>query len=291
MTFPNGNIESHNKKLLFKPKENRIRGGLRTRQLAEYMGVRVFRRTMSKAVFFDLDNTLVHRNKSILAYSERFFERYSEELVDVSPVEISNIIFSQDNGGYLPAGSSYKSIKDAVSHELHKEIIHSSKVSVEDIRDHWIHCFPKCAIPMNGANETLTHLAQEGYHLGIISNGADGSRMATAKSLSAYHYINQLVSSEAAGISKPNSKIFTHSVFDAGFIPEQCWYVGDHPINDIVGARKAGMQTIWLKGFHSWPNNIEAPAHSVESLAEVKSVIESNSNNQRQARQKYARLP
>jgi putative hydrolase of the HAD superfamily len=245
---------------------------------------------MSKAIFFDLDNTLVHRNKSISAYSEKFVERYSEELVNVSPVEISNIIFSQDNGGYLPIGSPYKSIKDAVSHELHKEIIHSSKITVEDIREHWIHCFPKSAIPMSGANDLLSHLSQEGYYLGIISNGADGSRIATAKSLAAYRYINQLVSSEAAGLSKPHSKIFTTTALDAGFVPDQCWYVGDHPINDIGGARKAGMQTIWLQGFHPWPKSMEMPAHSVESLAEVKSVIASNSNNQRQATQNCARL-
>jgi putative hydrolase of the HAD superfamily len=245
---------------------------------------------MSKAVFFDLDNTLVHRNKSISAYSEKFFERYSDELVDVSPVEISNVIYSHDNGGYLPLGSPYKSIKDAVSHELHKKIVHSSKVTAEDIREHWIHCFPKSAIPMSGANDLLSHLFLEGYHLGIISNGADGSRMATAKTLSAYRYIDQLVSSEAAGVSKPNSKIFIMSALDAGFKTDQCWYVGDHPINDIDGARKAGMQTIWLEGFHAWPKSIEVPTHSVESLAEVKSVIASNSNNQRQATQKCARL-
>ncbi len=245
---------------------------------------------MIKAIFFDLDNTLVHRNKSISAYSEKFFERYSEELVSVSPVEISNIIFSQDNGGYLPISSPYKSIKDAVSHELHKNIVHSSKITVEDIREHWIHYFPKSTIPMSGANDLLNHLYQEGYYLGIISNGADESRFATARSLAAYHYINKLVSSEAAGVSKPNSKIFTMTALLAGFVPAECWYVGDHPINDIDGARKAGMQSIWLEGFHPWPKNMEMPAYSVKSLADVKSVIASNSNNQRQATQNCAHL-
>jgi len=230
---------------------------------------------MRKAIFFDLDNTLVHRNKSISAYAEKFFDKYAEALIDVHPIEISNIILAQDNGGYLPTGSPYKSIKDAVSHELHKNFVRSSKVSVENIREHWIHCFPKSSISMNGANDLLSHLSQEGYHLGIISNGADSSRIETAKSLSAYRHIKQLVSSEAACLSKPNSEIFIKSALDAGFAPDQCWYIGDHPINDIEGARKAGMQTIWLQGFHAWPENIEMPSHSVESLAQVKSVIKS----------------
>lgn len=230
---------------------------------------------MSQAIYFDLDNTLVHRNNSISAYSEKFCDRYADALVGVSPVEIANLICVHDNGGYMPVDSPYKTIKEAVSNELHKKFIHSSKVTVEDIREHWIHRFPQSAIPMNGANDVLRFLSQKGYHLGIISNGADGSRIATAKSLAAYSHIKQLVSSEAAGLRKPDSNIFIKSAIDAGYTPEQCWYVGDHPINDIDGSRTAGMRAIWLEGFHTWPENIEKPCHSIVSLSEVQGVLAS----------------
>ena len=245
---------------------------------------------MSKAAFFDLDNTLVHRNKSIAAYSRKFFDDYSEILSEVGAEEIANVIYSQDSGGYLAINSPYKTIKDAVSHELHKLVLRSSGVTVDDFRDHWINIFPKSAVPMPGANDLLSYLSGQGYHVGIISNGADKSRKSTARMLESFCYIKQLVSSESAGVSKPSIEIFTKSALDAGFTPDQCWFIGDHPINDIDGARKAGMQTIWLKGFHGWPESLQMPHHSIEALAEVKSVLASNSNNQSQGDPKNARL-
>ena len=238
---------------------------------------------MRKAIYFDLDNTLVHRNKSISVYAERLSEGYSEAFVGVAPEEIARVISSQDNGGYLPAESPYKTIKDAVANELHKQFIRSDKLTIRDIREHWLHQFPQCTVPMNGANELLAELSEQGFHLGIISNGADKTRIATAKFLDSFSHIKQLVSSEAAGIRKPESRIFTESAIDFGFTPDQCWYIGDHPVNDIDGARKSGMKTIWLKGFHEWPLNIENPCHSIDSLSEVLGLVASNSNNQSQS--------
>ena len=233
---------------------------------------------MSKAAFFDLDNTLVHRDKSIAAYSEKFSNDYYRVLSEVDADEIANVIYSQDNGGYLTINSPYKTIKDAVSNELHKLFSRGSSVKVEDVREHWINNFPENAVPMHGANELLSYLSDQGCYVGIISNGADKSRKSTARRLESFCHIKQIVSSESAGVSKPSIEIFTMSALDAGFTPDQCWFIGDHPVNDIDGARKAGMQTIWLNGFHSWPENLQCSNHSIDALAEVKSILASNSN-------------
>ena len=65
---------------------------------------------MHKAIYFDLDNTLVNRNKSISAYSEIFADRYSEVLEGVIQEDIARVIVSQDNGGYLSESSPYKTV-------------------------------------------------------------------------------------------------------------------------------------------------------------------------------------
>ena len=74
---------------------------------------------MGQAVYFDLDNMLVHRNESIELYAERFSDDFSDVLSDVGLKEIANVIYAHDNGGYLTKNSPYKTIKDAVSHGLH----------------------------------------------------------------------------------------------------------------------------------------------------------------------------
>ena len=45
------------------------------------------------------------------------------------------------------------------------------------------------------------------------------------------------------------------------------------PLKDIEGAGNAGMRTIWLKGFHEWPQALRKPTHAVESLTDAKSII------------------
>ncbi|ROR97901.1 putative hydrolase of the HAD superfamily [Sinobacterium caligoides] len=238
---------------------------------------------MHKAIFFDLDNTLVHRNKSISVYSKCFIASYADSLKSVSSEDIAAVICSQDRGGYLSENSPYSTIKEAVSNELHKRFVRSKKLTVEDILGHWLQNFPLCAQPMSRANELLAQLSAQGYHIGIISNGADKTRLATAKTLGAFDSIKQLVSSEAAGIKKPNSAIFTQSANAFGLSPDQCWYIGDHPVNDIDGARKAGMQAIWLRGFHDWPAHIDKPRHAITCLSEVTGVLASSPNKLRQS--------
>jgi putative hydrolase of the HAD superfamily len=240
---------------------------------------------MKKAVYFDLDNTLIHRNKSIDVYAAVFYKEFEKRLKKKDISEIANIIKTQDNGGYLDEASRYTTIKDAVSNELHKHLPWSLPPSVNDIKTYWHRRFPECSIPMQDAEKVLETLSESQCHIGIISNGAHDTRVARAKTLKTYSVVDQLVSSESAGIKKPNSEIFTNTITEAGFKPEQCWYVGDHPINDIEGARNAGITTIWMKGFHNWPKDIKPADHTIEYLSEILDLLSLDSSESKQGQQ------
>lgn len=52
--------------------------------------------------------------------------------------------------------------------------------------------------------------------------------------------------------------------------PEECIYIGDHPVNDIEGATRVGMQTIWMKVNQPWRDGLQAtPLHTIENLGEL----------------------
>ncbi|MCJ8336844.1 MAG: HAD family hydrolase [Pseudomonadales bacterium] len=228
---------------------------------------------MIKALYFDLDNTLIHRQRSIERYAAVFVECFADRLETVSASRIARIIKKVDNGGYPIAGSAYNSIKQAVAAHLYRELRDSAEVDKSVLLAHWIEYFPKCSVPMPGANQLLELLDQQGVHLGIISNGAQASRLATASQLEKYNTVDQLLSSGEVGIKKPDPQIFQHAMMEAGFAAQQCCYVGDHPINDIQGATSAGMTAIWLQGFHPWPKELDKPQYAITSLAELPSII------------------
>jgi len=224
---------------------------------------------MIKAIYFDLDNTLVHRIKSIEVYAAAFYQDFAKQLVETSIEDIINIITIQDNGGYLAPSSPYKTVKEAVSQTLYQQLNWRQTPTIEELEIHWHDRFPLYSVAMQGANELLQTLSDRNLYIGIISNGAHDTRLARAKTLTAYDKVRKLVSSESAGINKPDKRIFINTINEAGFKAEECCYVGDHPINDIEGARNAGLMTIWVKGFHGWPEDINPADHSIEHLSEI----------------------
>ncbi|AXU98015.1 hydrolase (plasmid) [Erwinia persicina] len=226
-----------------------------------------------KAVFFDLDNTLTHRALSIARYSERFHFAFRDHLKEKNAGNINAIIIREDNGGYLPKNSPFSSIREAVSQSLALELKWIKLQLAETVLEHWINHFHSAAVLMPGANELIEELMRHDIAIGVISNGAEWSRNQTLEALSLTKKIQVMICSERFGHSKPSPKIFHAGANVLDFHPEQCWYVGDHPVNDYLGAKNAGMKAIWLKGFHEWPRNWVSPEHSVCSLNELTTLL------------------
>lgn len=81
--------------------------------------------------------------------------------------------------------------------------------------------------------------------------------------------------SEAFGGEKPNPAIFLAAAQCLGAEPAQTLFAGDHPVNDIVGAQKAAMQTAWLPRGKPCPPQCcpAAPDWTLGSLLDVPSPL------------------
>ncbi|MFD2178561.1 HAD family hydrolase [Veronia pacifica] len=228
---------------------------------------------MAIAVYFDLDNTLVNRALSIDSFATLFAQVYGAKLLKVSISEISGIVKKADNGGYLASDSKYKKISEAIAFELSSKLPWREKISEAEIHEFWKTRFPQCTVEMAGAADVVNHFAKHGVHLGIISNGAEPSRLATLAATSFADRFKQVVSSGAFGTKKPDPEIFVQTAIAAGFEPSDCYYIGDHPVNDVDGALAAGMKAIWLSGFHQ-QDGVLPEAQVITALVEILPLIE-----------------
>lgn len=231
------------------------------------------RSVQPKAVLFDLDNTLVHRRHSIDAYADVFVRHYASHLNIDDPALVAELIASQDNGGYLPADSPHPNIRTAVATALRELLPWRNAVDDAEMAAHWLEHFPAQTVEMPGAHTLIKALLERRITIAIISNGTQRSRERTLACLPFAQQVTLLVSSEAAGWRKPDPDIFLHTAHALRVDPDQCIYVGDHPINDVRGAASAGMTPVWLSGFHPWPQDEPPPAFRVDNLAQLLSLL------------------
>ena len=225
-----------------------------------------------RAVLFDLDNTLTHRDQSILAYSQHLANAYQQQLQQAEISQIQSIIRRIDNGGYPKKELlTHPSIAASVAYALQQELNWNSLPDFEELTQFWFQQFGLSAVAMPGANSLLAELKQQGYKLAVVSNGGHATRLTILQGLGFSHYFDEIISSELVGMSKPNPEIFLHTSRQLDIAPQHCLFIGDHPVNDIQGATQAGMQALWLKGFHETEDH--KSMNTIQNLAEIKQYL------------------
>lgn len=103
------------------------------------------------------------------------------------------------------------------------------------------------AVPLPHARETLAKLSAS-YKIGIITNGSkDHQEKVIGKlNLSSYVTGDRIFASNRGGVRKPNPAIFQNAAKAIGVRSSEAVMVGDSWKNDVTGALKSGMNAVWL---------------------------------------------
>ena len=97
----------------------------------------------------------------------------------------------------------------------------------------------------------LTLLRQR-YTLGIISNFY-GNVATLCQECGLAALCDVIIDSAQVGVSKPERRIFTLALEQLGCAPHTAAYIGDSFERDVIGAKTAGLHTIWLRGLEPRP--------------------------------------
>lgn len=79
-----------------------------------------------------------------------------------------------------------------------------------------------------------------------------------------------MVLSRDIGIRKPDPRIFRYALERIGVQPGNALHVGDSMKHDVVGARRAGMKTVWIR---SEEEIREEPDYILCSIRELPGVL------------------
>ena len=106
----------------------------------------------------------------------------------------------------------------------------------------------------------------EGLKLGVVTNLRDDMNPVVFK-LGLKPYLDVLLTSEIAGVPKPNPGIFQKACEMVGVKPEEAIYVGDQHQIDVQGARRAGLKPVLIDRCDLYSHVTDCPR--IKTLDEI----------------------
>lgn len=218
---------------------------------------------MINAVFFDIDDTL---------YDTSGFARLARKAA-INVMIDAGLPLSSDEAYKLlreiikEKGSNYDKHFNVLTKRVFGEekplLIALGMITYHNVKFALLRLFPETM-------STLIYLKSKGYHLGVISNGVTIKQWEKLIRLGLHHFFDEVVTSQEAGVEKPDERIFQLALDRMGCKADKSIMVGNKFNDDILGAISIGMSAILV--------NSDLSENEQEYLANENSKVDILSN-------------
>jgi putative hydrolase of the HAD superfamily len=212
--------------------------------------------SLPKAVLFDLDNTLWHRDAAIRKLAAAQHAAFPQ-LARVPLDAYVDRLIALDDRGHVDKAPVYQQL--VTDFGLPDEL-------VSPLRDHFWAVYGTCCEPAAGAPLVLTALRSMGIKTGIITNGTVAVQEPKIDGLGFRPLVDVVLVSEREGVRKPDAEIFHRALSRVGGNASEAWFVGDHPDADVRGAAEDGLTAVWLT---TWADCAPHATFSIGTLPEL----------------------
>jgi putative hydrolase of the HAD superfamily len=198
------------------------------------------------AFIFDVDDTLYDQRQPFQQAFDATFDLPDVPLQQVYLLsrQLSDQVFHDTETGKLPIQAMWiYRIQGALAHYQHA-ISDQQALAFQTAYQAAQHRITL----LNDVRQTLDFCQQQHATLGVITNGPDAHQRAKIAQLGLTNWISnqQTFTSGGLHLAKPDPRIFQHVARQLHLNPHQTFYVGDSFENDVIGAKQAGWQSIWI---------------------------------------------
>ena len=199
---------------------------------------------MTKAVLFDFDETLQDRTLAFEGYMDAFLDEYLPNISQKEREAHKQDMRITGNGGYVNRVEWCTNLVKMWGWETAPD--------ATVLANHYDYNFGDFNVIFENSIPLLKELKARGYLTGVITNGPSVLQNHKMDTSGLRPYCDIVVVSGDEGVHKPDPRLFEITAERLGVKPQECVYVGDHPVNDIQGALSAGMGAIrmnfgWFK--------------------------------------------
>ncbi len=214
---------------------------------------------MIRAIFFDLDGTLVDRASA--------HHRYCVELMGRHPEEFPLGRREADLRFLTERSDDPRWDRRDFSQRVARRFPGLGLTALELIRDHSAR-LADFVEPDPEILRLIDRLSSR-YHLAIVSNGSGPVQRAKLARLGLGPRTPRAFVSGELGLSKPDPRLFRMALGWASCAPDEVLFVGDDPALDIDGASSVGMATCWISGGRPYPSGFQKPGRTIGRLADL----------------------
>lgn len=222
-----------------------------------------------KAVIFDLDNTLFDFNtahklglEEMAQYgesrfgvpAERFLQAY--ELVDIQLKKEQPLVAACHN-------------RMIIAQRMLEMLGLPSLVTPLELYETYWGAIIRTIKPYDGVTELLSRLKRKRIRTGIVTDMTVHIQHRKIAALGLSEYFDVMVSSEEAGVEKPNPKIFHDCLHKLKVRPRESVFIGDSFERDVCGAHAAGMMPFWLNGSGKAAPKVDFAYKEVRSIRDI----------------------
>jgi putative hydrolase of the HAD superfamily len=203
---------------------------------------------MVRAVLFDLDDTLFdHRLCARTALSELHGAHVAFQARPFAEFERMHAAFLEELHHRVLTGElkldaarqeRFRRLFQAVGATPDDEIVEQAAATYRE-------GYRRIRQPVAGAARLL-HLVRARALVGIVSNNLLEEQQDKLRHCGLDPFVDALVVSEEAGVSKPDAEIFEIALDRLGCAPAEAVMVGDSWAADVIGALTAGIRAIWF---------------------------------------------
>ena len=202
-----------------------------------------------KFIYFDLDNTIWDFKKNtMIALQEVYNEKIKNNKINIDFNHFSDVYTNNNEKLWraLERGEiTAEDLKIIRFDQTIKELGMIGLVKVEELNTLYMKNLVQLPNLIPNTRKILEYLVTK-YKMGILSNGFNQSQHKKLSNSGIIQYFDPIITSDAAGVSKPHAKMFHYAIEKSGFKASEIAYVGDDYKVDILAANEVGITGILL---------------------------------------------
>ncbi len=210
---------------------------------------------MEPLALFDLDNTLLDRERAFALWTDGFIRTHG-----LHP-DAAAVITRADADGFAPRDAFFAEVKGELGIGTDTgELLEAYAVE-----------YPARYTADPAMIGSVRRLRASGCKVGVVTNGPP-SQWAKFEAAGIVDEFDAVCISALVGSWKPDLAIFREAARLCR-VPLEGWMVGDSAEADIGGGANAGLTTIWMSRGRTWTTEGLRPDHVVDTIPQAVDVI------------------